>query len=73
MTCSLVAPSSIRISSTKSESSLSVNNFLDNTADILNLSAPGAVSFEYPFALSNKSEFTDEADNNSSLIDNPIL
>ena len=52
---------------------MSVKSFLCKTVDNLNLSAPGADSFENPFALSNKSEFTDDGPNVSSFNKNPTL
>ena len=48
-------------------------SFLCKTTDNLNLSAPGADSFENPFALSYKSEFTEEGPKVSSFSKNPTL
>ena len=47
-------PSVTRSNSTKSVSSKSVINFLDNERVIFNLSAPGAAKLVNPFALSYK-------------------
>ena len=50
---------------------MSDKSFLCKLTDNLNLSAPGAVSLAKPFALSYKSEFTDEGLRVSSFNKNP--
>ena len=73
VTIFFITPFSTLNNSTKSPSLVSVKSFLCKTVDNLNRSAPGAVSFENPLALSYRSVLTEEGPIVSSFSKKPTL